>query len=186
MTKIQFLFALKERLAGLPQAEVEERLTFYSEMIEDRMEEGLSEEEAVAAVGSVEQIAGEIPAVKEAEKPKRKLKPWERTLLIAGSPLWLALLIAAAAVVLAVYVSAWAVIVSLWAIFGALIGCALGGIAGGVIMVAVKSEFAGIALIGAGIVCAGLAILMHFGCKAATKGLCRLTKKLFTYRRETK
>ena len=186
MTKLQFLFALKERLNGLPQAEVEERLNFYSEMIEDRMEEGLSEEEAVAAVGTVEQIAGEIPETKEMEKPKRKLKTWEITLLIAGSPLWISLLIAAVAVALAVYISAWAVIVSLWAVFGTLVGCALGGIASGVIQVVVKNEFAGIALIGAGIVCAGLGILMFFVCKAATTGLCRLTKKMVTYRREAK
>ena len=48
MTKQAFLAALGERLVGLPQKDIEERLTFYSEMIDDRMEEGLSEEEAVA------------------------------------------------------------------------------------------------------------------------------------------
>lgn len=39
MTKLQFLMALHEKLSGLPREE--ERLSFYSEMIEDRMEEGL-------------------------------------------------------------------------------------------------------------------------------------------------
>ena len=53
MTKLQFLLALHDKLTGLPRDEVEERLNFYSEMIEDRMEDGLSEEEAVAAIGSV-------------------------------------------------------------------------------------------------------------------------------------
>jgi uncharacterized membrane protein len=41
MTKLQFLMALHEKMSGLPREEVEERLEFYSEMIEDRMEEGL-------------------------------------------------------------------------------------------------------------------------------------------------
>ena len=81
MTKLNFLLTLHEKLAGYPKEDVEERLSFYSEMIEDRMEEGLTEEEAVAAVGSVEDIAAQIaselsPEKKEqrSKKPKRKLK----------------------------------------------------------------------------------------------------------------
>ena len=35
--------------------DLEERLTFYSEMIDDRMEDGMSEAEAVAAIGEVEE-----------------------------------------------------------------------------------------------------------------------------------
>ena len=46
MTKLSFLFSLREKLSALPTEEAEERLRSYSEMIEDRMEEGLSEEEA--------------------------------------------------------------------------------------------------------------------------------------------
>ena len=44
MTKINFILLLSEKLKNLPEKEVEERLSFYSEMIEDRMEEGFSEE----------------------------------------------------------------------------------------------------------------------------------------------
>ena len=43
MTKLQFLLTLNEKLADRPRQEVEERLRFYSEMIEDRMVDGLSE-----------------------------------------------------------------------------------------------------------------------------------------------
>jgi uncharacterized membrane protein len=49
MGKQEFLTRLGKALSGLPREDIEERLNFYSEMIEDRMEEGLSEEEAVAA-----------------------------------------------------------------------------------------------------------------------------------------
>ena len=49
MGKQEFLAQLRKGLQGLPQEDIEERLTFYSEMIDDRMEEGLSEEEAVSA-----------------------------------------------------------------------------------------------------------------------------------------
>ena len=47
---------------SLPQGDVEERLTFYSEMIDDRMEEGISEEEAVCEIGSVDEIVSQIIA----------------------------------------------------------------------------------------------------------------------------
>ena len=47
MNKVEFLEQLRRGLNGLPQEEIEERVTFYSEMIDDRIEEGFSEEEAV-------------------------------------------------------------------------------------------------------------------------------------------
>ena len=51
MRKQEFLVQLRKGLSGLPQDEIEERLTFYEEMLDDRIEEGLSEEQAVLAVG---------------------------------------------------------------------------------------------------------------------------------------
>lgn len=42
MTKQDFLTRLRKGLSGLPQDDIEERLKFYGEMLEDRMEEGLS------------------------------------------------------------------------------------------------------------------------------------------------
>ena len=119
MTKIKFLLELHEKLSGLPQDEVEERLNFYSEMIEDRIEEGLLEEEAVAAVGSVDEIAAQIIAdiplvkiAKEKMKPKRQLKAWEIVLLVLGSPIWFSLIVAAFSVILSLYVLLWAVIIN--------------------------------------------------------------------------
>lgn len=185
MTKMMFLLSLHEKLSEFPQEEVEERLYFYSEMIEDRMDEGLSEEDAVAAVGTVEEIATQIEAdlraikpVKEKAKPKRRLKAWEIVLLAVGSPIWLSLLIAAFAVVLSLYAVLWSVIVSLWAVFGSLIGCAVGVCVMGVGFIIEGEAVSGIALIGGGMVCAGLAIFMFFGCKAATRGAALLTKKI--------
>jgi len=185
MTKLKFLLSLHDRLSGLPQDDVEERLNFYSEMIEDRMEEGLSEEEAVSAVGSVDEIAvqiiADIPLIKitkEKIKPKRRLKAWEIVLLVLGSPIWLSLLIAAFAVILSLYVSLWSVIISFWAVFASLIGCAFGGIIAGLGFALGNNRLTGIAMIGAGIVCVGLAIFLFFGCRAATKGTLLLTRKI--------
>ena len=51
MTKQEFIIKLTLELHGLPKADIEERVGFYSEMIDDRIEAGLSEEEAVADIG---------------------------------------------------------------------------------------------------------------------------------------
>ena len=184
MTKLQFLSALRHRLAALPSAEVEERLAFYREMIEDRIEDGLSEEEAVAAVGTVEEIAQriaeDIPLTKFTQttlRPPRQRKGWEIALLIIGSPLWFSLLLAAAAVVLSVFLSLWAVVISLWAVFGALAGGAAGGIGGGVCIILGGHLSTGLCCIGMGLICGGLAILWFFVCRAATKGLVWLIKR---------
>lgn len=184
MDKQAFLVSLRKELSGLPRNEVEGRLTFYSEMIDDRMEEGLSEEEAVAAAGSVDeivwQIIDEVPfkkIAKEKIKAQRRLRAWEIVLLALGSPIWLSLLVAAIAVIISVYVVMWSAIVSLWAVFASLIGCAFGATIGGAGFAVGGFGATGMALVGVGSVCAGLAIFLFFGCKAATKGISILTKR---------
>ena len=42
MSKQAFLARLRKELSGLPKDDIEERLAFYEEMIDDRTEEGLS------------------------------------------------------------------------------------------------------------------------------------------------
>lgn len=183
MSKTEFLFALRSGLAGLPQEDVEERLAFYAESIDDRMEEGMSEEEAVAAVGSVDEIVSQTVAdipltklVKEKIKPARTLKGWEIALIIIGFPLWFPLLIAAGAVVFSLYVVVWSLIISLWAVeLGAAVS-ALGAVAAGAVHLFLGNTLPGLAMIGAGIFGAGLSVFLFFGCLAASKGILRLTK----------
>lgn len=183
MTKMKFLMALHDKLAGLPKDDVEERLNFYSEMIEDRMEEGLLEDDAVAAVGSVEEIAEQIVAeipltkiAKEKIKPKRKLHAWEIVLLAVGSPIWVSLLIAGFAVLFSLYISAWAVIISLWAVFASMVGCSVGVVLAGFVFIFAVNGLTGAAMIAAALVCAGLSILMFLGCAETTKAFLYLTK----------
>lgn len=184
MLKQKFLAELEAGLSALPRDDIEERLTFYSEMIDDRMEEGLSEEQAVSEIGTVEEVISRIVAetplsklVMEKVKPKRARKVWVSVLLILGSPLWLTLSMAALTVILAAYVVVWALIVSIWALEVSLAACSLVGILTAGAFVLQASFPAGIATFGVGIFCAGLTILLFFGCKEATKGSLRLTKK---------
>ena len=184
MTKQEFLSKLRNALAGLPQDEIDERVDFYAEMIDDRIDEGIDEEAAVAEIGSIEAIAAQaladIPLSKLAKqriKSKKRLSGFEIILLALGSPIWLSLMIAAFAVVISVYAVLWAIIVSLWAAFAAIVGSAFGGLVAGIVLTALGNIYTGIALVAASLLLSGTSIFAFFGCRAATKGICVLTKK---------
>lgn len=184
MNKQEFLEQLRRGISGLPQEDIEERLTFYSEMIDDRIEEGLSENEAVSEIGSVDTVISQIledtplvKLVKQKIRPKKRISAWEIVLLILGSPIWLSLIIAAFAVVISVYAAVWSLIIALWSVFVSLAAAALGGAAGGIWFAVTAKAVTGLAAAGTGVFCAGLSVFMFFACKAATKGILLLTKK---------
>ena len=105
MTKQLFLNELSAALHGLPREERYRTLSYYDELIDDRMEDGQSEEEAVESLGSPEQIAREI--LGEEEPPVSTgtgRKVWLIILLVLGFPFWGSLLLAAAIVLLCVYI----------------------------------------------------------------------------------
>ena len=184
MNKRDFLARLREGLSGFPRQEIEDRIAFYEEIIDDKIEDGLSEEEAVSKIGTVsevvEQIVSETPLVrlvKEKIKPKNKMKAWEITLLAVGSPVWIALILSAVAVAVSLYASVWAVIVSLWAVQVSLSACAVAFQVGGIFLICTGHAPTGIAVIAGAFICAGLAIFAFYGCKSLTKGVLILTKK---------
>ena len=170
MNKQEFLAQLRKGLSGMPQDDIEERLIFYSEMIDDRMEEGLSEIEAVSATPLTK-------LVKEKIKPNRSLRLWEIVLLILGFPVWFPLLVAAFSVILATYIVVWSVVVSLWATEVSFWAGALGGVISAAVFTIRGNGLTGLVMLSAGLCCAGLSIFLFFGCKAATKGILWLTKK---------
>jgi uncharacterized membrane protein len=184
MNKQEFLSRLKSGLRALPENEVEERLTFYGEMIDDRIEDGLSQEDAVSQVGDVEDIISQIIAdtplstlVKERARTSRKIKGWEIALLIIGSPVWLPILIAMLAVLFSLYITAWSVSLSLWAAEASIVFGAVSGVVAAVIVAFGGNGLSSVAMLGAGLVCAGLSVFMFYGCMAVTRGLCFLTKR---------
>ena len=183
MDKKQFLDALRAGLQGLPPQELEDRISFYSEVIEDSIEDGLSEQEAVKAVGPVNeiifQIVDEMPLYRlAAQKVRGKRKPGtaEILLIVLGSPVWLPLLLAAFAVVFSVYVSLWSVIISLYAAAVALFGCALGACVLGVVSLCRSELGVGLCLVGIALAVSGVGILLMLGTNGLTKGLVWLTK----------
>lgn len=127
MNKQEFLARLRQGLEGFPRAEVEERIEFYSEMIDDRIEEGKSEELAVAEMGPVDnvirQIISEIPIqkiVRERITPKKKSSLGNILFLIFGFPIWLPVLIIGVVFFLVSYILLWSFVFCLGAVTVAL------------------------------------------------------------------
>lgn len=186
MNRNEFFETLRKGLAGLPQEDIDSSIDFYNEMVQDRMEDGLTEEEAVTAIGPVQEIVAQILSetsltklVKAKVNQNRAWKAWEIILLILGSPIWLTLLIAAVIIVLAVYIVIWSVIITLYA---ADISLAFGGIAGilGFFAYFPTGNVAGAVLfIGAGLVCAGFSILLFFGSNQVTKGVIYISRLIW-------
>ena len=185
MPKAEFLSELQRKLAGLPPEELRERLSFYNEMITDRMEDGMPEAEAVAEIGPAEdvvnQIMSEIPLsklVREKVKSKRSLKAWEIILLVLGSPIWLPILISVLAIFLSVYVIIWAVAVCIYAACFSMAAGAVGGISGLFISLFKGAPAVALFSLGAAAVCAGLSILLLYVSVWVTKLILKMTKRI--------
>ena len=185
MTKQMFLSELEVKLLDLPQEDLDERLSFYSEMIDDLKEEGFSEEETFQKIGSTDEVAAQVlseyrlsESACEAEKPKRRVRPWVIVLLAVGSPLWLPLLIAAFAVAFSLYITLWALIISLWAVELTLALYSLYGLATSAVFMFQGDIPKGTAALGVGLLGIGCTILLFFGCLAAGKGAVKLTKNI--------
>jgi uncharacterized membrane protein len=187
MTKQEFISELRKRLSGLPPCAVEEQISFYVEIIEDKIEDGTEEEKAVSEIGSVDYIASQIieetPFTKiaiEKIKPKSKGKGLKTALIIIGSPVWVSLAIALFAVLLSLYIVGVALAVSLWAIEVSVWACAIAGVIGTIIFFIQGYSITALALLGLALVCVGVSILGIFFTKKASKWLVSLVSLIFS------
>lgn len=198
MNRKEFLNEVERRLHGLPAEDISKALDYFGEMIDDRTEDGMSEEEAVAEIGTAQEAAEgilmELPlkkVVRARSTPRRALKAWEIVLIALGSPVWLPLLLAALAVVLTIYILLWTVVVVFYCADIALFAAGLGGIACGIAYAVSAKLPGGIMLFGAGSACFGTAMLALSGCNLTAVGMAKLSraiarriKMLFVKRRD--
>lgn len=183
MNKRTFLKKLGKGLRSLSKAEAEERLSFYAEMIDDRMEEGIDENDAVAQVGRPDEIAAGILSEKLQSKTGKqengnRCGKVKTILMILGSPVWVSVLISVIAVIVSVYISLWACIFSLWAGVVSLWAGALSGFIAGILYLTTGHGATGLAAISAGLVCAGLSVYMYCLCSAASKWLMKAAVRM--------
>lgn len=193
MLRDEYINDLRTRLNENDIPGADGMVEFYEEMIADRMEDGMSEEEAVAAMEDIDHVIAQaklekpLPAlmldkVKESQKKaneKSKGALWI-VLAIVGFPIWFPLTIAFLAIVFSLYVSLWAIVISVYAVELSLAVSALACLLGGFTFIFGNIPFAtALAMWGAALLAAGLCLLLWKPILAATKGMIAIIKWLF-------
>ncbi len=180
MNKYEFLEKLKNALAGLGEEEIKKSTDFYAEMIDDAVENGENEEEAVARLGSVEEIAqkiiNETPLAKIVKENVKghKLSASNIALIIICSPVWLPVATGLFAGAVSVYFAIWAVIASLFAVFAGLLLGGLMLIAAAAPTALSEPAKAGL-MLGLGLVCMGVSVFVFYLSVIISKLFIRLT-----------
>lgn len=181
MNKQEFLSELERALGKLPHAEVEQALAFYDEAISDRMEDGLSEAEAVADLGPIDEIAAQIaaetpPIPRAIARANTGSRTLNIVLLAAFSPIWIPIVLALAAAALAVYVAIWAVIAALWAVDAVLVLMPFAGLAALASTLGGGMPLPGVFAFGLSLVSSGFGLVASFAVSRASKLLFQATR----------
>lgn len=187
MNKQMFLSTLKEKLSDLPLSEVEKVLSFYEEAIDDRIEDGKTEEQAVSELDSIDTIVREmqinLPLTKLISKKVKKSheksnhKTLWMVLAICGSPIWVPIALSLAIVALSIYITIWAVIISLYcAVFSFAIAC-VAGLLTSVFRFIGSGAAVGFLQIGISIFCGGIFIVTFKPMVLLSKKLINVTVK---------
>ncbi|MEA4811456.1 MAG: DUF1700 domain-containing protein [Anaerolineaceae bacterium] len=184
MTRTEFLQLLAQRLAALPEADKGRVLGYYDEMIQDRVEDGLPEREAVAALGGLDKIVEDsmlempIPTLLKARVNSSKSKAGNKGLWVAlaiiGFPIWGALLIG----VIAIYLAIWALVLTLYAVLGALGVSVFGMLCTGIWYLFTAYTATGLTSIGISAILAGVTLFMVKPLTSFSRALIQLTAKL--------
>jgi len=188
MNKHDFLVVLRDRLNGLPEKDIEDSIAYYSSTLDDRIESGKSEEEAVQDLGPIDDIIRQI-------KSDRPLKDVVKTsiansrlntgswalnviLLILGFPLWFPLAITALVLVVVAYLLVWLVPLIAGVVS---VSCIVGGLWS--VPSAFYNGFAygplpGVAIFGMGLVALGIGLFAGIGTYYLGKSFVGVSGKL--------
>ena len=172
-TKELWLDMFDETLSKMPKSERKRVVDFYREMIEDKIEEGKSEEEVIQALGNPYDSAKKILDENQIKYKEKDLKDedgfkLERTQGKKEMPVWLVLIYGFFGVTVGIplVVTWFALLVCFWAVFGAMVvssfACVL-AIFASIIMALVGYVKGGGALIGGAIVGAGVTMILAVG-----------------------
>ena len=183
MSKNEFLTRLSRALSELPQSEIQKTLDYYTEIINDAIEDGKNEDEIILDLGSINDISKKIIAETKPQNSanndinfkNHKITLPVIILLIISSPVWLSVIIALFAVIFSIYISVWSVVVSL---FVTALSLAVSGLA---FLISVPFLLFGtnpvkaLFMLGSALACVGAGILIFYLSLWCTKTLIRLT-----------
>ncbi len=203
MRKDEFLQQLANYLQALPYSEQQSTIDFYSEQIADRIDDGMSEEEAVASLEHPRDIADNLLSLRDEQNLEfyvAEENPTPKTgsialliiVLVLTCWIWIPILLFVFSCIVGIYLSLLAIILGALAISLALV---IGGVAALVIAAPLfmSSPLAAISHIGLALGLFGLAIfaflISYFLAKFtvwATKGIVISIAHYFERRRDKK
>lgn len=185
MTKKEFINELEKKMKGLPKEDIRDRLLFYNEMIDDYIEDGLTEEEAISKIGSSDEIVSKLiketsltKIVKEHVKPKRKLEAWEIILIVLTFPFWFPVLILILTLILVAVVLLWSMVIVGWSVFGSLVGASISALFNTIELLSDGNFVNSVGSFGFTLFLAGATIFLFFGAVWVTSQTAELTKKV--------
>lgn len=185
-TRDEFFTQLGQGLYKLPQEDKQRFLAYYVEILEDYLENGSTEQEALEKMGSPQDIAREIQEELRASQdpepvpapPARhsRFSPM-RIVVLVTLPFWGTLLLCAATFLLCLIIVIWCLplITGVLALSGVLIGIV--SLIGAPLLLP-GSTAVGVIQLGLGIAMLGLALLMGVAAVQSARGCAALTKRL--------
>ena len=193
MLREEYLSNLKEKLAANKIPGIDSMIEFYDEVISDRMEDGMSEEDAVAAMEDADAIVKSalldkpIAALMVNSARKKHQEANEKghgalfvVLAIVGFHIWFPLLVAFFAILFSIYIAMWAIVVSIYAVELAFAITAVASFFACFTFLMGQIPFAtAIALLGCALIFAGLAILLWKPVVIITKWMIKIIKEVF-------
>lgn len=195
MNKEEFLSTLRNELQKRSLGNIENMIEYYDEMICDRIEDGMNEEEAVASMDSIEEIVGQ--AVLEKSIPELVINKVDReydnakkkgnkglwiALAILGFPIWLPLLCVLFSLLLCIYTMLWVLIVVIVCVVFSFALAGLACILSPLLLVTGWVSLPGTILgVGAGLLLGGIIVLLWKPTFLAVKYLATLPGKFIVW-----
>ena len=181
MNKQEFLSALARELDSLPREEREQTLTYYGELIDDRLEDGQDEGEVTQSLGIPKAVAQALLGEEQPQLPNRGLRVWVIVLLVLGFPLWGSLLLTAAVMVLCVFLCLFLPAFVLGVLALSLLAGAVLGAVGTPFLIADTGLAAGLFQLGLAVGMLGLAALCALGFWYTGKATAKAGKALWRW-----
>ena len=190
MNKQEFLTELKQHLKGIAPEDISGSLEYYSEMIDDAVEDGMTEEEAVASLGDIEEIVKQLRTREKSTKtsapppePEVSVMPetesshssdTNRTVIIILLIVCIPLIIGLVSGAAGIYIGMWGTVIGLYA---AAVGIGISGAAMIISSPIIQSAMPEILVqAGIGLVLLSLSAPFFMICNLLSKGLVELLK----------
>ncbi len=184
MNKQEYLSLLETRLRGIPKEDIDRTIDYYNEILSDKTEDGMSIEEAIASLGSIDEIVDNVLSdvsipklVKEKIGLNRKLKTWEIVLLASTFFIWLPLLLVFGVVIISLYICIWSGVISLGVGAISCVGASIVSLTG-IVYIFTGNFGSGLVLIGMGFISAGVAVLLGIVTFLLAKTMVVICKRL--------